>query len=132
MSHENVETARTCVEALNRRDIDGYAACCTEDVELRTAVEAISGAHVGVEGIRRFFADLKDTAPEFWIEVERMEGIGQDRVLGFERATPRGRSSGAALAIRFWTIYDFADDKIKQIRVFTDRAEALEAAGLSE
>jgi len=135
MSQENVETARRCVEAVNRRDVDGYLACCTKDVELRTAVVAVSGAHVGAEGIRRFFADLQDTAPDIRVDVERLEADGEDRVLGFERATVSGRSSGITVeeGILFWTVYDFADGRIKRIQVFTDRQEAaLEAGGLRE
>jgi hypothetical protein len=36
MSQENVEVVKQVVEAINRRDIDGYLACCTEDVQLIT------------------------------------------------------------------------------------------------
>ncbi len=134
MSQENVDTARRCVEALNRRDADGYLDCCTDDVELRTALVALEGAHEGAAGIRRFFADIADAAPDFWLEVERLEAVGPDRVLGFERGTASGRSSRVTLeeGIPFGSVYDFADGKIRRIQVFTDRQEALEAAGLSE
>jgi ketosteroid isomerase-like protein len=133
MSEENVDTARRCVEALNSRDLDAYLACCTDDVELRTALVAIEGAHVGAVGIQRFFADLRDTAPDFWLEVEHVEAVGEDRVLVFERGRASGRSSGVTLeeGIPFGAIYDFADGKIKRIRVFANRQEAIEAAGLS-
>jgi ketosteroid isomerase-like protein len=134
MSEENVETARRCVDALNRRDLGGYLACCTDDIELRSAAVAIEGPNVGADGIRRFFADIQDAAPDFWVDVERIEAVGLDRVLAFERGTASGRSSGVALqeGISFGTVYDFADRKIKRIRVFTDRQQALQAAGLPE
>jgi ketosteroid isomerase-like protein len=134
MSQTNVEAARRCVDALNRRDVDGYLACCTDDVELRTALVALEGAHNGAEGIRRFFADIQDTAPDFWLEIERIEAVGPDRVLAFERGAASGRSSGVTVeqGIPFGTVYDFAEGKVRRIRVFTDRHDALEAAGLSE
>jgi hypothetical protein len=53
MSQENVEVVRRAVFALNERDIDGYLACCTEDVQLLppaarsrvpTKAEAVFGA----------------------------------------------------------------------------------------
>ena len=93
MSRENVETARGCVDALNRRDVDGYLTYCTDDVELVPATVAVEGAYTGPDGIRRFFADVQDTAPDFWLEVERLEAVGPDRVLAFERGTASGRTS---------------------------------------
>jgi ketosteroid isomerase-like protein len=134
ISEENIETARRCVDALNRRDLGGYLACCTDDIELRSAAVAIEGPNVGADGIRRFFADIQDAAPDFRVDVERIEAVGPDRVLAFERGTASGRTSGVALeeGIAFGTVYDFADGKINRIRVFTDRQQALEAAGLSE
>ena len=135
MSRENVETAKKCVAALNRRDVDGYLVCCTEDVKLIPATVAVEGAYAGPSGIRRFFADVQDTAPDFWLEVERLEAVGPDRVLAFERGTASGRTSGITFleeGIPFGTVYDFANGKIKRIRVFADRHVALEAVGLSE
>ena len=131
---ENVETARRCVDALNRRDVEGYLDCCTDDVELRTALVALEGAHEGAAGIRSFFADITDAAPDFWLEVERLEAVGPDRVLGFERGTASGRSSQVTLGggITFGSVYDFAGGKIRRLEVFTDRQKALEAVGLSE
>ena len=132
MSRENVETARRCLDALNRRDVDGYLACCTDDVELRTALVALEGAHEGAEGIRRFFSDIQDAAPDFHLEVERLEAVGPERVLGFERATVSGRSSGVSFeqGIPFGSVWDFAGGKVRRIEVFADREDALEAVGL--
>jgi hypothetical protein len=84
--------------------------------------------------MRRFFDDIQDASPDFRVDVERIEAVGLDRVLAFERGTASGRSSGVALqeGIPFGTVYDFAEGKIKRIQVFTDRQQALEAAGLSK
>jgi ketosteroid isomerase-like protein len=84
--------------------------------------------------VRRLLADIEDTGPDFRLEIERLESIGVDQVLGFLRATASGRASGAALVDDLPTtnIYDLADGKIRRIRIFRDRQEALEAAGLSE
>ena len=42
----------------------------------------IEGAYQGADGIRRFFADVVDTAPDFRITIRRLERW-DDRVLGF-------------------------------------------------
>jgi ketosteroid isomerase-like protein len=135
MSRENVEVARSCVDALNRRDLDGYLACCTDDVELVPATVAVEGTYSGPNGIRRFFADVQATAPDFRLDVERLEAVGPDRVLAFELGRASGRTSGITFleeGIPFGTVYDFYAGKIKRVRVFADRQVALKAVGLSE
>ena len=132
MSQENVEAVERAVAAVNERDIDRYLAGCTEDVELQTPLASIGGTYEGVDAIRRFFADIEDTGPDFRLDLERVEAIGADRVLAFLRATASGRSSGIPTAYSTTNIYDFVDGKIRRIRIFLDRQEALEAVGLRE
>src|SRR3954470_1106065 len=94
MSQENVDLVRRAVAAVNARDIDRYLACCTEDVELRTPLAAIGGVYEGPDAIRRFFADIEDTAPDFRLDLERVEAIDEDRVLAFVHLTASGRTTG--------------------------------------
>ena len=132
MSQENVEMVKRAVEAINRRDIDGYLAWCTEDVQLVTPVADVAGAYDGPDGIRRFFTDIADAAPDFKIVIEGLEAVGPDRVLGFMCVTGTGRASGIPIENATGNVYDIADGKIQRIRVFFDRNQALEAAGLRE
>jgi hypothetical protein len=134
MSLDNVEIVERAVAAVNDRDIDSYLACCTADVRMENLNAPLEGAYEGSDGIRRFFADVLDTAPDFRITIERLESIGTDRVLGFMRLNLSGRASGINLGsdIPSTNLYDFTDDKIKRVRIFLDRREALKAAGLSE
>ena len=134
MSQENIEIVRRAIAAVNDRDIDRYLDCCTADVQLRLRTQsgAFGGVFKGPEGIRRFEAEIDDTGPDFRIDVERLEPVKSDRVLAFLRITLHGHTSGIAAADETPTanIYDLVDGKISRIRIFTDRAEALEAAGL--
>jgi hypothetical protein len=134
MSEENVEVVERAIAAVNDRDIDSYLACCTEDVQLQTPMTPIEGVYEGPEGIRRFFADVLDAGPDFGITIERLESVGVDQVLGFVRLNMSGRASGIRLGsdIASTNVYDLAHGKIKLVRIFHDRAEALEAVGLSE
>ena len=132
MSEENVETVRRAVAAVNARDIDRYLACCTEDVELRTPLAPIGGVYEGPDDIRRFFADIEDTAPDFRLDLDRVEAIGEDRVLAFLRVTASGRTTGIPTPAPTTNLYDVVDGKIRRIRIFLDRQEALEAAGLGK
>jgi ketosteroid isomerase-like protein len=101
MSQENVKIVKRAVAAVNQRNIDGYLACCTEDVRLVTPVADVAGAYDGPNGIRRFF-------------------------------TGTGRASGIPIENATGNVYDLANGKIKRIRIFFDREQALEAAGLRE
>jgi ketosteroid isomerase-like protein len=132
MSQENVETVRQAVAAVNERDIDRYLAGCTEDIELLTPLGAIGGISEGPEDIRRFFTDIEDTSPDFRLELERVEAIGEDRVLAFLRMSASGRTSGIPTDAPTANLYDFLDGKIRRVQIFLDRDEALEAAGLGE
>ena len=132
MSQENVEIVRRAVAAVNLRDIDGYLACCTNDVQLTTPLAEVTGAYDGPDGIRRFFTDLTDTSPDFRISIERVEAVGPDRVLASMHVAGTGRASGIPNEARTGNVYDLTDGKIERIRIFVSREEALQAAGLSE
>jgi len=138
MSQENVGVVRQVIEAINRRDIDAYLACCTEDVQMITPVAEVAGAYEGADGIGRFFADVADAAPDFTLTIERLEAVGRDRVLAFTRMSASGRASGIQVAgfgrtnLELGAVYSLVDGKVTRIRVFFDRAEAVEAAGLAE
>jgi ketosteroid isomerase-like protein len=132
MSQENVETVRRAVEAVNRRDLTGYLACCTEDVELRTPLMDIAGFYRGADGIRQFFADLEDSAPNFRLDVEGVEAVDADRVIAFLQTDASGRVSGVPLVIPTINVYELAGGRIRRIRVFSDREKAFEAVGMPE
>jgi hypothetical protein len=94
MSEENVEIVERALAALNEWDIDGYLACCTEDIQLRTPLSPVEGVYEGEDGIRRFFGDIEAAGPDFRLDLERLEGVGGGRVLAFLRVTVHGRASG--------------------------------------
>jgi ketosteroid isomerase-like protein len=128
MSEENLQTARAAIDALNRRDVEEYLGYCTADVELVPANAAVEGAYAGEEGIRRFLADAADAGPDFHLEPEHIEAVAPDRVIAFLRLTATGRASGVPADQEVTSIYDFRDGRMRRIRVFLDRREALAAA----
>ncbi len=131
MSQENVDTVRRAITAINERAIDAYLACCTEDVELLTPLAAVGGEYLGSDGIRRFFTDIEDAGPDFRIDVERVQAVGENNVVVFMRTSATGRSSGIVNGTESTNVYDFIEGKISRIRIFLDRDEALKAVGLT-
>lgn len=129
MSQENVEVVERAIAAINARDIDAYLACCTENVEL--LINASVGAqYLGADGIRRFLTDIEDTGPDFRIEVQRVQAVGDSHAIAFVRSSWSGRVSGIATGVDQANVYDFTDGKITRVRIFVDRDEALKAVGL--
>jgi len=130
MSQENVETVGRAIAAINARDIDAYLACCTENVEL---LLPMAGAeYLGADGVKRFFTDIEDIGPDFRIEVQRVQAIGDNHTLALLRVSSTGRVSGIATAAESANVYDFIDGKISCVRIFLDRDEALKSVGLAE
>jgi ketosteroid isomerase-like protein len=130
MSQENVRLVERAIAAINAREIEGYLACCTEDVEL---LLPLAGAeYLGAVGIRRFFTDIEDIGPDFRIEVQRVQAIGDSNALALLRIRATGRASGIVTGAESANVYDFIDGKISRVRIFLDRDEALKAVGLEE
>jgi ketosteroid isomerase-like protein len=130
MSQKNVETVGRAIAAINARDIDAYLACCTENVEL--LMPMVGAEYLGADGVRRFLTDIEDAGPDFRIEVERVQAIGDSNAIAFVRISSTGRASGIVTRAESANIYDFLEGKICRVRIFLDRDEALKAAGLSE
>jgi ketosteroid isomerase-like protein len=127
-----VRLVERAIAAINARDIEGYLACCTEDVKLETPVAAVGGVYEGIDGIGRFFTDIEEAGPDFRIELDGMEEIDSKRVVAFLRTSSTGRASGIPLALTLTNVYDLIDGKISHVRIFLDRQEALKAVGLEE
>jgi len=130
VSRENVEVVERVVAAVNGRDLKGYLAHCTDDVQLRTP--AFGGVYDGAVGITRFFADLEDAAADFHVTIEHLEPVGADRVVAFMHLAVSGRTTGIETPMDSANVYEFVEGKIARTRVFLDRAEALKAVGLEE
>jgi ketosteroid isomerase-like protein len=120
---------RRAIAAINGREIDAYLACCTEEVELLIA-ESVGAQYLGAAGIRRFFTDIEDAGPDFLIEVQGVQAIGDSQALAFLRVSSTGRASGIVTGAESANVYDFIDGKISRIRIFFDRNEAVKAVGL--
>jgi hypothetical protein len=123
------DLVRRALAAVNARDVDGYLACCTADIALHTPIAALDGVHEGPDGIRRFFAQIEDAGPDFRIETERLELVG-DRVLALASVHASGRSSGVEMTLETGNVYEFEGDRIRRVRIYAERADALREVGL--
>lgn len=131
MSQEDVEVTERAIAAINERDVDGYLGLCTPDVEMVSPVASLEGTDRGAEGIRHYFSILDEASSNFRLELERVEAVGDDRVLAFTRFSVASEG-GIPFAGSAASVYDLAEGKIRRVQVFLDRQQALEAVGLRE
>jgi ketosteroid isomerase-like protein len=131
MSEENVEIVRRAITAINERDVEAYLALCNSDFELINQFAPIEGSYRGEQGIRSFFEAINEGTARLEMEVERLRPLDDNRVLGYltlRMESERGYQQTQALT----NLYELEGGKLSRVRVFSDRAEALEAAGLRE
>ena len=133
MSQENVEIPRRLIEAYNRADVPAFLELLDPDVEWIPIMATLEGrVYRGREDVRRWLEDIARDWEYFEPCYEEFRDLG-DRVLIFGRWRARGRASGVELENQPGTwLYEIKDGKAVRMRTFTDRAEALEAVGLSE
>ncbi|MGI9019755.1 MAG: nuclear transport factor 2 family protein [Solirubrobacterales bacterium] len=131
MSEEN-EIVRKLIEAFNRRDAEALQALLAPDAEIvpmRAALE--DTVYRGPDAASQWYAALDQSWEGLTVEVEEIRDVAQG-VLAIGRIRGRGRESGAGIDVEAASLVRFRDGLVTRLRTYSDVAQALEAAGLSE
>jgi ketosteroid isomerase-like protein len=88
-------------------------------------------AYYGVEAVAAYTRAILEPMRRLTMEAEEIIEAG-DSVLVGVRQRGIGRASGVPTEARYFTLWTFRGGKAIRLESFTDRAAALEAAGLSE
>jgi ketosteroid isomerase-like protein len=89
------------------------------------------GRLYGIEAALRNRNEWLDTWNEHRFDADEVAAEG-DSVVVSVHISARGKISGAVVDVRFYAHVRLRDDKVVYIYDYADRAEALEAVGLSE
>jgi ketosteroid isomerase-like protein len=128
MSQENVENVRRAFEAWLRGDIDEALAGLDPDIVYKPAQEeAVQGLDAAQASWERWQASWQEQE----VTLEETIDAG-DHVIQAILFRGRGRGSGIEVEGLFFQVLTIKDGKAVRWEEFSDRAEALEAAGLSE
>jgi ketosteroid isomerase-like protein len=133
MSQENVELARRLHRAFNARDRGALAEIFDPDVEWIPILAKLEGASIrGHEGVNRWLDELDRDWAEFVTDPQEFRDLG-DVVLILGTWHARARHSGLVLDAQpgAW-VAEVRNGRVVRQETFTERAEALEAIGLSE
>jgi len=144
MSQENVDLVRQRIAVLaagfdhgdfERGDFDAFFEWLDPEIEWRGPREFpdLAEPRFGHAGVREYITILLEALEDYRMVPEEFIDAGDDRVLVFSREGGRGRGSGAEVVTQptahVWTI---RNGKPIRLSSYWERADALEAVGLSE
>jgi ketosteroid isomerase-like protein len=130
MSEENVEIVRKAIayEYYGVGDRAEAEAIFDPQVVLNPIDEAASS---GFDAMRADMERWASAFDELNVTIEEIIDAGEQvLVVAYHRG--RGRESGVKVDTRFYEVYSLREGKVWRVDEYTDRAEALEAAGLSK
>jgi ketosteroid isomerase-like protein len=90
-----------------------------------------AGTYLGRERIAEYMRGFLEPWSRITIEAEDFTDAGDSVVVAVRQAGV-GEESGAATELRYFQVWSFRGRKVIRLENFRERAEALEAAGLSE
>jgi ketosteroid isomerase-like protein len=131
MSQENVKFVLDGYARFNAGEKVADLWFFTPDAEYHAAREDPDSAiHRGIDAVRRQFARWVDAYPDLTLEPLEAKGRG-DNVFLWVLFSGHGKESGAAVEMELAHVITMRGGKVTRIVEYSDRAEALEAAGLA-
>jgi uncharacterized protein len=130
MSQENVEVVRRIFETWSRGDFEAAVALMDPGIEWydppRQPGPVLRVGHAGVEESLREWMGAWE---EWNYDAHQFIDLGH-AVLQIGRQSGRGKGSQVEVADDLFHVWKLRDGRAVEMRMFTDRAEALEALGL--
>jgi len=121
--------------AINRRDFDLLGIALDPEFDFIAAGDLypadMVGHHHGHSGYRENWRRLDEAFDSLRIDPEELIDTG-DRIISLVRANAHGAGSGIPVSMTYFQVFTFRDGLVIREEDVQDRAEALEAAGLSE
>jgi len=128
-----VEIVRRANDAFNRRDVDAWLSNFSREIVYRpVSTFTDSQERRGFGAMRRFMEEWYDAwADDYTTQTESVREYG-DVVIVLLKFSGHARASGVDVAGGIFQVIRFRDGQIVLVEDFTNRAQALKAAGVSE
>src|SRR5436190_22886172 len=124
---QNAEMLRAEVAAFNRGDFEAWLETIHPDVRFAPISASIEGAYQGHEGLRRWFADNRESFEFFRVEHTDIRDLGDDRLLAIGTIHLRARGSGIETEVSTAAIATWRDGLLIDWKDYGDPGKALEA-----
>jgi ketosteroid isomerase-like protein len=132
MSRENVELARSGIEALDRHDFEAFAEGMDPLIEWNDQRELPGAAsHHGVEAVLRHLRATFGDWADFRVEAQQFVEAG-DHVVITSRVSAKGQASGAPVERITFGVAEFSAGRLVCMSIYGTEAEALKALGLEQ
>jgi uncharacterized protein len=134
MSEENVEVAWRASRAWNEGGIEAVLEYLDPGVEWHGSAEGLlPGTYHGHDGVRDYLGWVGEVFDERRLEPLEVIDVDDERVISVIRIVGRSEKFGTELAADYaWLITFGTNRKVVRMEAFTDKTQALEAAGLRE
>jgi ketosteroid isomerase-like protein len=136
MSAENVEIVQAIYERWGEGDFRASADLLDRHVVLVLGQafgpdDPDAGAYHGIEAVAQYTRRMLEPWKDFTQEAEEIVAAGNSVLVGV-RQRALGKTSGVPTEMNYFTLWTFRGRRVIRIESFRERAEALEAAGLSD
>jgi len=133
MSEDNVEIVRRSILGYNDRGVDALVENIAHDAEFHPPKESMEpGVYRGPDGVRTYFERTSEMFEEQRIESVDVIDVDDTRVIAVVKAVASTPHFGGEVEMDWAWLITVEDGMLTHTVTFTDRAQALEAAGLSE
>jgi ketosteroid isomerase-like protein len=133
MSQENVEIVRKVYD-LSGRDPDANLEFIDADAvwDWTASRAPYSGIYRGHAEIRRFWEAFLDAWDEWTTDLQEVIEVDRETIVCVTLVRARGKGSGVLIEAHGAGVWSVSDGKVTRAKLFQNKAEALEAVGLSE
>jgi ketosteroid isomerase-like protein len=132
MGAPNVEIVRRAYEAFNREGRNAMLEFLHADIEWDESELPARrpGVYHGHEGVARLLNENAALWEGINVAIDELLEGEDDQVVAFIRATGKGRHTGVDVELASAQVWILRDEKAVRVRLYLDRQEALEAAGV--
>jgi ketosteroid isomerase-like protein len=134
VEEESSKTSRVMelYDAWNAGDRDSLYAAVTDDAEIKTLrVQLEGGSYIGPEGLRKALADWDEDWE--YVRFTPHEIHEHDPFVVVEtRVETKGKTSGVDLDVPVTMLWEFRGDRVSRVESFSEREDALRAAGIDD
>jgi len=133
MSQESVEMVRSSILGFNDRGVDALLENVAPDVEYHPPKASFEpGIYRGPDGVRTYWERTGETFEERRVESVDMIEVDDTRVIAVVKGFVKTPHFAGEVEMNWAWLLTMHDGLVTHVVGFTDRAQALEAAGLSE
>jgi ketosteroid isomerase-like protein len=132
MAPENVEIVRGAYEAFNQGRQEEMLGFLDPEIEWDESDLPARrlGIYRGHAGVKRLLDENSALWTDINIVIDEVIDTSDDRVVAFIRAKGRGRHTGVDVELASAQVWTLHSGKAVQVRLYLERADALEAVGL--